>query len=55
MELDQGIALKVSLQACNHTGEFSHFQVFWKPTLRKGEKAPQGVMRQKKYIYLVVF
>lgn len=50
MELDQGIALQVSSQACNQAGEISHFQFFWKPTVSEGEKASQG-----KKIYLVMF
>lgn len=48
MELDQGIALQASLQACNQTGEIPHLQVFWKPLASEGGKASQGVMGQKK-------
>lgn len=53
MELEQGITLQVSSQACNQTGEISHFQVFWKPIVSEGGKASQGMIKQK--IYLVMF
>lgn len=51
MELDQGIALQVSLQACNQTGEIPHFQGFWKPLASEGQKASQGVMGREKNIW----
>lgn len=49
---DQGIALQVSLQVCNQTGEIPHFQVFGKPLASEGLKASQGVMGQKKNLVM---